>query len=91
MALYLRSLGLMALADRLDASTRQADAAMRGLSPSAAPARLQQASSSGKPILLRLDAQAGHGIGSTAQQRHAMQADEWAFLLWQFGRAGLKP
>ncbi|MCA0242325.1 MAG: prolyl oligopeptidase family serine peptidase [Proteobacteria bacterium] len=56
-----------------------------------AAARLQQASSSGKPILLRLDAQAGHGIGSTAQQRHAMQADEWAFLLWQFGRAGLKP
>ena len=43
MALYLRSLGLMLLADRLDASTRQADAAMRGLSPSAAPARLQQA------------------------------------------------
>ena len=32
----------MALADRLDASTRQADASMRGLSPSAAPARLQQ-------------------------------------------------
>lgn len=43
MALYLRSLGLMTLADRLDASARQADAAMRGLSPSAPPARLQQA------------------------------------------------
>jgi prolyl oligopeptidase len=55
-----------------------------------AAARLQQASSSGKPVLLRLDAQAGHGIGSTAQQRNALQADRWAFLLWQFGRVGLR-
>ena len=56
-----------------------------------AVARFQQASSSGKPVLLRLDAQAGHGIGSTAQQGHALLADEWAFLLWQFGRLPLKP
>jgi prolyl oligopeptidase len=56
-----------------------------------AAARLQQASTSGKPVLLRLDAQAGHGIGSTAQQAHAMRADEWAFMLWQMGRLGLKP
>jgi prolyl oligopeptidase len=56
-----------------------------------AGARLQQASSSGKPVLLRLDAQAGHGVGSTADQQHAEQADIWAFLLWQFGRMGLKP
>jgi prolyl oligopeptidase len=56
-----------------------------------AAARLQQASTSGKPVLLRLDAQAGHGIGSTAQQAHAMLADEWAFLLWQMGKLGLKP
>jgi prolyl oligopeptidase len=56
-----------------------------------AAARLQQASTSGKPILLRLDAQAGHGVGSTAQQGYALLADKWAFLLWQFGLAGLKP
>ena len=56
-----------------------------------ATARLQQASSSGKPVLLRLDAQAGHGMGSTAQQGQAMRADKWAFLLWQFGRLPLKP
>jgi prolyl oligopeptidase len=54
-------------------------------------ARFQQASTSGKPVLLRLDAQAGHGIGSTAQQGHAMRADEWAFMLWQMGRMGLTP
>ena len=56
-----------------------------------ATARLQQATSSGKPVLLRLDAQAGHGIGSTAEQAHAMRADEWAFMLWQFGRMSRKP
>ncbi len=55
-----------------------------------AAARLQQASSSGKPVLLRLDTQAGHGVGSTATQRNSQQADEWAFLLWQFGRLPLK-
>ena len=55
-----------------------------------AAARLQQASSSGKPVLLRLDAHAGHGIGSTMRQRNSLLADEWAFLLWQFGRASLK-
>jgi prolyl oligopeptidase len=56
-----------------------------------AAARLQQATRSGKPVLLRLDAQAGHGMGSTAEQAHAMQADEWAFMLWQFGRLSLQP
>ncbi|MDQ5896561.1 MAG: Peptidase protein [Pseudomonadota bacterium] len=43
MALYLRSLGLMPLSDRLDAVTRQADAALHGLQPTAPAARLQAA------------------------------------------------
>ncbi|HEY1228397.1 MAG TPA: prolyl oligopeptidase family serine peptidase, partial [Ramlibacter sp.] len=55
-----------------------------------AAARLQAASSSGKPILLRLDAQAGHGVGSTAHQRHALEADIYSFLLWQMGKAGTR-
>ena len=49
-------------------------------------ARLQAASASGKPVLLRLDAQAGHGLGSTASQRHALAADMYSFLLWQMGK-----
>jgi prolyl oligopeptidase len=53
-------------------------------------ARLQAASSSGRPVLLRLDPQAGHGMGSTASQRNAMSADIYAFLLWQMGKASLK-
>ena len=53
-------------------------------------ARLQAASNSGRPALLRLDTQAGHGMGSTASQRNAQQADIQAFLLWQTGKLQLK-
>jgi prolyl oligopeptidase len=53
-------------------------------------ARLQAASRSGRPALLRLDPQAGHGIGSTASQADAQQADIQAFLLWQAGKLTLR-
>ena len=56
-----------------------------------AAARFQAATTSGKPILMRLDGQAGHGVGSTAQQGFSKQADIYAFLLWQFGKIALKP
>jgi prolyl oligopeptidase len=46
-------------------------------------ARLQVASTSGKPILLRVDYDAGHGIGSTRAQQDREAADTYAFLLWQ--------
>ncbi|HVZ44371.1 MAG TPA: prolyl oligopeptidase family serine peptidase [Ramlibacter sp.] len=52
-------------------------------------ARMQAASSSGKPILLRIDAQAGHGIGSTPAQRRSVDADQQSFLLWQMGKRKL--
>ncbi|HWI81495.1 prolyl oligopeptidase family serine peptidase [Ramlibacter sp.] len=52
-----------------------------------AAARLQAATASGKPVLLRLDGQAGHGVGSTARQRYALAADIYSFLLWQMGKA----
>ncbi len=54
-------------------------------------ARLQAASSSGKPILLRVDFDAGHGIGSTRAQQDLEAADTFAFLLWQTGVAGYQP
>jgi prolyl oligopeptidase PreP (S9A serine peptidase family) len=44
----------------------------------------------GKPVLLRLDMQAGHGMGNTATQRNAMSADIYSFLLWQIGKTRLK-
>ena len=46
-------------------------------------AALQDASASGKPILLRVDYEGGHGlIGGGRSQAVALTADEYAFLLW---------
>ena len=46
-------------------------------------ARLQAATGSDKPILMRVDVDAGHGIGSTRAQADAEAADTYAFILWQ--------
>ncbi len=54
-------------------------------------ARLQASTSSGKPVLLRVDYDAGHGIGSTKSQRDNELADELSFLFWQFGVSGFQP
>jgi prolyl oligopeptidase PreP (S9A serine peptidase family) len=54
-------------------------------------ARLQAASKSGKPVLLRVDYDAGHGIGSTRAQQDREAADTYAFLLWQTGVPGYQP
>jgi len=59
--------------------------------PGKMAARLQAATSSGKPVLLRVDYEAGHGFGSTKTQREQLLADEWSFLLWQFGVPEFKP
>ena len=48
-------------------------------------ARVQAASASGKPVLLRMDYEAGHGIGSTKTQQLQERADIFAFMMWQFG------
>jgi prolyl oligopeptidase len=58
--------------------------------PGKMAARLQAATSSGKPILLRVDYEAGHGFGSTKTQRQIELADELSFLLWQFGEPGFQ-
>ena len=52
---------------------------------------LQAATTSGKPVLLRVDYEAGHGIGSTKKQNEVLRADVWSFLLWQFGLPGFQP
>ena len=59
--------------------------------PGKLAARLQAATSSGKPVLLRVDYDAGHGFGSTKTQRETEMADEFSFALWQFGVAGFQP
>jgi len=54
-------------------------------------ARLQAASTSGRPILLRVDFDAGHGLGSTRPQRERQRTDEMAFILWQSGEPEFQP
>jgi len=48
-------------------------------------ARLQAATSSGKPIYLSINAHAGHGIGSALSIRVNQRADIYAFLFDQLG------
>jgi prolyl oligopeptidase len=54
-------------------------------------ARLQSATASKKPVLLRVDYDAGHGFGSTRAQHDLEYADEMSFLLWQFGDSDFQP
>ena len=48
-------------------------------------ARLQAATSSGKPVLLRVNYAGGHGGGGGVQEAQESTADVWSFLLWQLG------
>jgi len=48
-------------------------------------ARLQQASSSGRPILLRTSSSAGHGIGTALDEEIEQNADVFGFLFDQLG------
>jgi prolyl oligopeptidase len=54
-------------------------------------ARVQAATSSHRPALLRVDYDAGHGIGSTTSQYENELADEWSFALWQMGDPAFQP
>jgi len=62
--------------------------------PAKFAARLQAAnpeSYKSKPVLLRVDFEGGHGMGSGISQRLDESADVWSFFLWQFGDAGFQP
>lgn len=54
-------------------------------------ARVQAATSSNRPVLLRVDYDAGHGIGSTVSQYEILTADLWSFTLWQMGDPDFQP
>ena len=51
-------------------------------------ARLQSASSSGKPVLLRTDMDGGHGLGGTRNQRVNEISDVWSFFLATMNEPG---
>ena len=59
--------------------------------PGKMAARLQKATSSGRPILLRVDPDAGHGSGPTKQQADKVMADQMAFMYWQMGKPEYQP
>jgi hypothetical protein len=76
--------------------------AIRILLPSLAPrvapwqpgkmaARLQHATSSGRPVLLRVDKEAGDGPGPTKLQSDRQLADQMAFFHWQIGKPDYQP
>ena len=56
--------------------------------PGKMAARLQADNISGKPILFRVESDAGHGVGSTREQVDSEFADMYAFALWQMGALG---
>jgi prolyl oligopeptidase len=56
-----------------------------------AAARLMASTSSGKPVLIRLAYDAGHGIGNTKKQQLEERADMFAFFLWQMGVPAYQP
>ena len=58
--------------------------------PGKMTARLQAATSSGKPVVLRVDYGGGHGGGSGENQQQEATAGRWSFLLWQFGVPGFQ-
>jgi prolyl oligopeptidase len=54
-------------------------------------ARLQAASTSGKPVLLRVEQATGDGRRLPRAERDAQRADVYAFLLWQLGDPQFQP
>ena len=54
-------------------------------------ARLQKATASKNPVLLRVTFDAGHGLGSTRTQADEQRADEYSFVLWCTGAPGFQP
>lgn len=50
-------------------------------------ARLQAATASGHPVLVRLSSASGHGMGTALTERIAQKADVFAFLFDQLGMA----
>jgi prolyl oligopeptidase len=58
--------------------------------PAKFAARLQ-ASGTPNPVLLRVDLEAGHGIGSTKTQNDELYADMISFMFWRAGEPEWRP
>jgi prolyl oligopeptidase len=56
-----------------------------------AATRFRAANPAGQPVLMRLEYDAGHGVGSTRTQAQQRTADRWAFFLWHAGVPEFQP
>ena len=56
-----------------------------------AGARFQAATTSGKPVLLDIDYESGHGVGNTSGQNIRRTTDLLAVMLWQLGDPEFQP
>jgi prolyl oligopeptidase len=56
-----------------------------------AGARFQAATTSGKPVLLDIDYESGHGIGNTKAQDIQQTTDLLSVMLWQLGDPEFQP
>lgn len=54
-------------------------------------ARLAAATISGEPVMLRIDFDAGHGMGSSRTQSEELWTDIYSFALWRGGLAEFQP
>jgi prolyl oligopeptidase len=61
------------------------DSRVEAWQPAKMAAVLQERSAPGRPVLLRVAFDAGHGMGLTKKQRAEESADIYSFLLWQLG------
>jgi prolyl oligopeptidase len=61
------------------------DSRVEAWEPAKMTAVLQEQSTPGRPVLLRVAFDAGHGMGLTTDQRANEAADIYSFLLWQLG------
>jgi prolyl oligopeptidase len=72
-------------------STGLKDARVSSWQPGKLAARLQAATSSKKPVLLRLDEEGGHSGNGTKTVNEETLADQLSFLLWQAGSTRFQP
>lgn len=66
-------------------TTAESDTRVDPLHARKMAALLQAASASERPIMIRIETQAGHGIGKPLIKLVEEQTDFWAFIFWQLG------
>jgi prolyl oligopeptidase len=72
-------------------TTAESDSRVAPLHAMKMAARMQAATSSDRPILLRVEAKAGHGQGRPVSKTIDEATDTYAFLLWQLGGSSASP